>query len=59
MLRVLPQPVTRMRPMDEESEAPSSDTGEEPGAATGTPIDFGFGLRKFIGTARVMASGAQ
>jgi rare lipoprotein A len=59
MLRVPPRPVTRMRPMAGESEAASADTGEGPGASTGTGIDFGLGLRKFIGTARVMASGAQ
>jgi rare lipoprotein A len=57
MLRVPPRPVTRMRPMSEEPEA--IDTGENSGASAGTGIDFGFGLRKFIGTARAMASGAQ
>ena len=48
MLRVLPRPVTRIRPMDEEPEAPSADIGEDSAASTGTGIDFGFGLRKFI-----------
>jgi len=59
MLRVPPRPVTRMRPMSEEPEAPNIDTGENSGASAGAGIDFGFGLRKFIGTARAMASGAQ
>lgn len=48
MLRVPPRPVTRIRPMDEEPEAPSADIGEDSAASTGTGIDFGFGLRKFI-----------
>ena len=59
VLRLLPRPVTRVRPMDEEPEAPSADTGEDAGAPSGAGINFGFGLRKFIGTARVAASGAQ
>lgn len=56
MLRGLPRPVTRTRPMD--SENVSQSTGEDSGASAGGGIDFGVGLRKFISTARVMASGA-
>jgi len=59
MLRVPPRPVKRMRQKDKETQLPSANTSEASGASNGSRIDFGLGLRKFIGTPRVMASGAS
>lgn len=55
MLKMLPRPVRRARPTEEEPEAQAADAGVPPPTA----IDFGFGLRKFIGTSQVAATGAK
>jgi rare lipoprotein A len=54
MLKLLPRPVRRTKPLEEESEAQAADT-EAPSMA----IDFGSGLRKFIGPSQIAATGSE
>lgn len=53
MLKLLPRPVRRSRVVDVEPQADV--TAVQPSSG----IDFGFGLRKFIGTSQVAASGSK
>lgn len=53
MLKFLPRPVRRARPMEANAEGQAEDVGMAPPAA----IDFGFGLRKFIASPQLAATG--
>lgn len=55
MLKLLPRPVRRTKPLEEESEAQAADTEAPPSMA----IDFGSGLRKFIGPSQIAATGSE
>jgi rare lipoprotein A len=55
MLKMLPRPVRRARPMGPDPEAQTADAGVPPVTA----IDFGFGLRKFIGAPQLAATGTK
>jgi rare lipoprotein A len=55
MLKLLPRPVRRTRSLEEEPEAQAADAGAPPPMA----IDFGLGLRKFIGPSQVAATGTK
>ncbi|AGK57259.1 Rare lipoprotein A [Hyphomicrobium denitrificans 1NES1] len=55
MLKILPRPVRRAPPMGADPEAQTADAGVPPLTA----IDFGFGLRKFIGAPRLAATGTK
>jgi len=55
MLKLLPRPVRRVRAADAEAEPQTNVAIAAPPSA----IDFGFGLRKFIGTSQLAASGTK
>ncbi|MFA7308000.1 MAG: RlpA-like double-psi beta-barrel domain-containing protein [Hyphomicrobium sp.] len=55
MLKLLPRPVRRARVADAEAESQT----DVMAAAPSSTFDFGFGLRKFIGTSQVAASGSK
>ena len=55
MLKLLPRPVRRARATEADLGAQTDDSGEAPMAA----IDFGFGLRKFMGPRQLAASGTR
>jgi rare lipoprotein A len=55
MLKLLPRPVRRTRSLEEEPEAQAAEAEAPPPMA----IDFGLGLRKFIGPSQVAATGTK